>query len=235
MRPAFFYAPRAFGAQRLCAPSARRILRLVRSWGFSTTVQFCDILGDHRLATPVRSRPHSVLLRRAHTSCSSPSAFSLPPSSPWTDGGLLSLLERGRCSLAGPSAACCCCARAVLCAVLCVGPLLLRCCRAGAAVACACAPLLLVCTVSVVRRLRKPAGRLVFGGIRISTAGGRCLGLVLRGAGSVSGYYARHASSVRSVHSVPTSAPKSIRQRHRRPGSSTVIFIAPPRASAIKG
>ena len=57
MRPAFFYAPRAFGAQRLRAPSARRILRLVRSWGFSTSVQFCDILGDHRLATPVRPRP----------------------------------------------------------------------------------------------------------------------------------------------------------------------------------
>ena len=142
---------------------------------------------------------------------------------------------RGRCSLAGPSAACRCRARAVLCAVLCGCLLLLRCCCAGAAVACACAPLLLVCTVSVVRRLRKPAGRLVFDGIRISTAGGRCLGLVLRGAGSVSVYYARHAGSVRSVHSVPSSAPKSIRQRHRRPGSSTVFFIVPPRVSAIKG
>ena len=179
------------------------------------------------MATPVRAGPPFRFTSSGPPFVLPDFSFSLPPSSPWTDGGLLSLLERGRCSLAGPSAACCCRARAVLCAVLCGCLLLLRCCCAGAAAACACAPLLLVCTVTVVRRLRKPAGRLVFGGIRISTAGGRCLGLVLRGAGSVSVYYARHAGSVRSVHSVPSSAPKSIRQRHRRPGSSTPYFYCP--------
>ena len=227
MRPAFFYAPRAFGAQRLCAPSARRILRLVRLWGFSTTVQFCDILGDPVWRPPFELDLHSVLLRRVHPSCSPTSVFlSLPPRPGRMAVSALCWSDfRGRCSLAGPSAACRCRARAVLCAVLCGCLLLLRCCCAGAAAACARAPLLLVCTVTAVRRLRKPAGRLVFGGIRISTAGGRCLGLVLRGAGSVSVYYARHAGSVRSVHSVPSSAPKSIRQRHRRPWLIHTVFL----------
>ena len=76
LRPGLGDFPRGgfSGAAPLCgppfstlrAPSARRdSARLRRAeyygWfgrgGFSTTVQFCDILGDHRSATPVRSRP----------------------------------------------------------------------------------------------------------------------------------------------------------------------------------